>query len=78
MGSGKIVYFVEFVGINGSGGLFFGDCFVEVNGVNVENELRERIIEMIVMLGEEVVIKVIFVFELLELSVRSGFDGLIV
>lgn len=70
------MYFVELVGgNNGIVGLFFGDWFVEVNGINVEDELREKIIEMIVLFGEEVVIKVIFVFELLELSVRSGLDG---
>lgn len=77
-GSGKIFYFVEFVGLNSILGLLLGDWFVEVNGINVENELREKIIEMIVMLGEEVVIKVILVLEFLELSVRSGLDGLIV
>lgn len=74
-GSGKTVHFVEPVGANGSGGLLPGDRLVEVNGVNVESESRERIIEMIVMSGEEVVIKVIPVPELSELSVRSGLDG---
>ena len=74
-GSGKTVHFVEPVGTNGSGGLLPGDRLVEVNGVNVENEPRERIIEMIAMSGEEVVIKVIPVPELSELSVRSGLDG---
>lgn len=74
-GSGKTVHFVEPVGTNGSGGLLPGDRLVEVNGVNVENEPRETIIEMIAMSGEEVVIKVIPVPELSELSVRSGLDG---
>lgn len=74
-GSGKTVHFVEPVGANGTAGLLPGDRLVEVNGVNVENEPREKIIEMIVMSGEEVVIKVIPVPELSELSVRSGLDG---
>lgn len=74
-GSGKTVHFVESVGPNGTAGLLPGDRLVEVNGINVENEPRERIIEMIVMSGEEVVIKVIPVPELSELSVRSGLDG---
>lgn len=74
-GSGKTVHFVEPVGSNGTAGLLPGDRLVEVNGVNVENEPREKIIEMIVMSGEEVVIKVIPVPELSELSVRSGLDG---
>ena len=74
-GSGKTVHFVEPVGPNGTAGLLPGDRLVEVNGINVENEPREKIIEMIVMSGEEVVIKVIPVPELSELSVRSGLDG---
>lgn len=74
-GSGKTVHFVEPVGPNGTAGLLPGDRLVEVNGINVENESREKIIEMIVMSGEEVVIKVIPVPELSELSVRSGLDG---
>ena len=74
-GSGKTVHFVEPVGPNGVPGLLPGDRLVEVNGVNVENEPREKIIEMIVMSGDEVVIKVIPVPELSELSVRSGLDG---
>ena len=74
-GSGKTVHFVEPVGANGTAGILPGDRLVEVNGVNVENEPREKIIEMIVMSGEEVVIKVIPVPELSELSVRSGLDG---
>ena len=74
-GSGKTVHFVEPVGPNSTPGLLPGDRLVEVNGINVENEPREKIIEMIVMSGEEVVIKVIPVPELSELSVRSGLDG---
>lgn len=74
-GSGETVHFVEPVGTNGTAGLLPGDRLVEVNGINVENEPREKIIEMIVMSGEEVVIKVIPVPELSELSVRSGLDG---
>lgn len=74
-GSGKTVHFVEPVGANGTAGLLPGDRLVEVNGINVESEPREKIIEMIVMSGEEVVIKVIPVPELSELSVRSGLDG---
>ena len=74
-GSGQTVHFVEPVGANGTAGLLPGDRLVEVNGVNVENEPREKIIEMIVMSGDEVVIKVIPVPELSELSVRSGLDG---
>lgn len=74
-GSGKTVHFVEPVGPNGTAGLLPGDRLVEVNGINVENEPREKIIDMVVMSGEEVVIKVIPVPELSELSVRSGLDG---
>lgn len=74
-GSGKTVHFVEPVGADGVPGLLPGDRLLEVNGVNVENEPREKIIEMIVMSGDEVVIKVIPVPELSELSVRSGLDG---
>lgn len=74
-GNGKIVHFVEPVGENGTAGLLPGDRLVEVNGINVENESREKIIEMIVLSGEDVVIKVIPVPELSELSVRSGLDG---
>lgn len=75
-GNGKTVHFVEPVGgNNGTAGLLPGDRLVEVNGINVEDESREKIIEMIVLSGEEVVIKVIPVPELSELSVRSGLDG---
>ena len=74
-GSGKTVHFVEPVGPNSAIGLLPGDRLVEVNGINVENEARESIIEMIVMSGDEVVIKVVPVPELSELSVRSGLDG---
>ncbi|XP_015760291.1 PREDICTED: unconventional myosin-XVIIIa-like [Acropora digitifera] len=74
-GNGKVLHFVEPVGGSGTAGLLPGDRLVEVNGINVENESREKIIDMIVLSGEDVVIKVIPVPELSELSVRSGVDG---
>lgn len=74
-GNGKVLHFVEPVGGSGTAGLLPGDRLVEVNGINVENDSREKIIDMIVLSGEDVVIKVIPVPELSELSVRSGVDG---
>ena len=72
---GKTVHFVEPVGPGSATGLLPGDRLIEVNGTNIENEDREKIIQMIAMSGNEVVIKVIPVPELSELSVRSGLDG---
>lgn len=74
-GSDKTVHFVEPVGPNTATGILPGDRLIEVNGVNVEDVDREKIIEMIAMSGNEVVIKVVPVSELSELSVRSGLDG---
>lgn len=74
-GSDRTVHFVEPVGPNTAAGLLPGDRLIEVNGVNVEDVDREKIIEMIAMSGNEVVIKVVPVSELSELSVRSGLDG---
>lgn len=71
----KVVLFVEPVGPDSAQGLLPGDRLVEVNGVNVENIEREKIIEMIAMSGNEVVVKVVPVPELSELSTRSGLDG---
>ncbi|XP_048583145.1 unconventional myosin-XVIIIa-like isoform X2 [Nematostella vectensis] len=71
----KTVHFVEPVGPNTVKGILPGDRLIEVNGTNVEDIDREKIIEMIAMSGEEVVIKVLPVSELSELSVRSGLDG---
>lgn len=73
--SGKTVHFVEPVGPSADTGLLPGDRLIEVNGKNIENEDREKIIEMIAISGNEVTIKVIPVPELSELSVRSGLDG---
>jgi myosin-18 len=74
-GSDKTVHFVEPVGPNTVAGILPGDRLIEVNGVNVEDVDREKIIEMIAMSGNEVIIKVVPVSELSELSVRSGLDG---
>lgn len=74
-GSDKTVHFVEPVGPNTATGILPGDRLIEVNGVNVEDMDREKIIEMIASSGSEVVIKVVPVSELSELSVRSGLDG---
>ncbi|XP_031549200.1 unconventional myosin-XVIIIa-like [Actinia tenebrosa] len=74
-GSDKTVHFVEPVGPNTAAGILPGDRLIEVNGVNVEDVDREKIIEMIAKSGNEVVIKVVPVSELSELSVRSGLDG---
>lgn len=74
-GGSKTVHFVEPVGPNTAEGILPGDRLIEVNGVNVEDVDREKIIEMIAKSGSEVVIKVVPVAELSELSVRSGLDG---
>ena len=52
-----------------------GDKLLEVNGHNVENLSREKIVELVASSGSEVKLKVVPVPELAELTVRSGLDG---
>lgn len=56
-------------------GLIPGDRLVEVNGVHVEYTPREEIIDMIRNTGDQVVLKVQPIPELVELSVRPSADG---
>ena len=73
----KVVIFAE----PGSGtrgmltGLIPGDKLIEVNGVNVEEVSREEIVEMIRNSGDQVIVKVQPIEELIELSVRPQQDG---
>ena len=52
-----------------------GDKLLEVNGHNVENLSREKIVELVASSGSDVKLKVVPVPELAELTVRSGLDG---
>ncbi|KAK9892564.1 hypothetical protein WA026_020552 [Henosepilachna vigintioctopunctata] len=56
-------------------GLLPGDKLLEVNGISVEDKMREDIIDKIKASGDFVTLKVQPVAELSELSRRSGHDG---
>lgn len=71
----KEIYLAEPVAEAYSTCLLPGDKLVEVNGHNVENLSREKIVELVASSGNEVHLKVVPVPELSELTVRSGLDG---
>ncbi|XP_014213237.1 unconventional myosin-XVIIIa isoform X2 [Copidosoma floridanum] len=56
-------------------GLLPGDKLIEVNGINVDDESREEIIDLIKSSNGSVTVKVQPVAELSELSRRCGTDG---
>ena len=71
----KEIYLAEPVAEAYSTCLLPGDKLLEVNGHNVENLSREKIVELVASSGSEVRLKVVPVPELAELTVRSGLDG---
>ncbi|XP_028396450.1 unconventional myosin-XVIIIa-like [Dendronephthya gigantea] len=71
----KEIYLAEPVAEAYSTCLLPGDKLLEVNGHNVENLSREKIVELVASSGSEVQLKVVPVPELAELTVRSGLDG---
>jgi hypothetical protein len=71
----KEIYLAEPVAEAYATCLLPGDKLLEVNGHNVENLSREKIVELVASSGSEVQLKVVPVPELAELSVRSGLDG---
>ena len=71
----KEIYLAEPVAEAYATCLLPGDKLLEVNGHNVENLSREKIVELVASSGSEVQLKVVPVPELAELTVRSGLDG---
>ena len=69
------IYLAEPLGEATSTNLLPGDKLLEVNGFNVENLSREKIVELVASSDSEVRLKVVPVPELAELTVRSGLDG---
>ena len=71
----KEIYLAEPVAEAYATCLLPGDKLLEVNGHNVENLSREKIVALVASSGSEVQLKVVPVPELAELTVRSGLDG---
>ena len=71
----KEIYLAEPVAEAYATCLLPGDKLLEVNGHNVQNLSREKIVELVASSGSEVQLKVVPVPELAELTVRSGLDG---
>lgn len=69
------IYLAEPLGESTSTCLLPGDKLLEVNGVNVQDLSREKIVELVASSDSEVRLKVVPVPELAELTVRSGLDG---
>lgn len=71
----KEIYLAEPVAEAYATCLLPGDKLLEVNGHNVENLSREKIVNLVASSGSEVELKVVPIPELAELTVRSGLDG---